>query len=88
MVRRRIVELCEQDYSTGEFADVFRVCESGIGAMGELAQGVITDNRSSSQPARLMDLDSIAEGVMDEKALPGGGSSVVGGHARRLQTRA
>ena len=30
MVRRRIVELYEQDYSTGEIAGVFGVCESGV----------------------------------------------------------
>jgi transposase len=30
MVRRRIVELYEQDYSTGEIAEVFGVCESGV----------------------------------------------------------
>jgi transposase len=30
MVRRRIVELYEQDYSTVEIAEVFDVCESGV----------------------------------------------------------
>lgn len=30
MVRRRIVELYEQDYSTVEIAEVFGVCESGV----------------------------------------------------------
>jgi transposase len=30
MVRRRIVELYEQDYSTSEIAEVFGVCESGV----------------------------------------------------------
>jgi transposase len=30
MVRRRIVELYEQDYSTGEIAELFGVCESGV----------------------------------------------------------
>ena len=30
MVRRRIVELYEQDYSTTEIAEVFGVCESGV----------------------------------------------------------
>lgn len=30
MVRKRIVELYEQDYSTAEIAEVFGVCESGI----------------------------------------------------------
>jgi len=30
MVRRRIVELYEQDYSTAEIAEVFGVCESGV----------------------------------------------------------
>jgi len=30
MVRRRIVELYEQDYSTREIAEVFGVCESGV----------------------------------------------------------
>jgi transposase len=30
MVRRRIVELYDQDYSTGEIAEVFGVCESGV----------------------------------------------------------
>jgi transposase len=30
MVRKRIIELYEQDYSTGEIAEVFGVCESGV----------------------------------------------------------
>ena len=30
MVRRRIVELYEQDYSTAEIAEVFGVCEAGV----------------------------------------------------------
>jgi transposase len=30
MVRQRIVELYEQDYSTSEIAEVFGVCESGV----------------------------------------------------------
>lgn len=30
MVRKRIVELYEQDYSTSEIAEVFGVCESGV----------------------------------------------------------
>jgi transposase len=30
MVRRRIVELYEQDYSTSEIAEFFGVCESGV----------------------------------------------------------
>ena len=30
VVRRRIVELYEQDYSTAEIAEVFGVCESGV----------------------------------------------------------
>ena len=30
MVRRRIVELYEQDYSTAEIAEAFGVCESGV----------------------------------------------------------
>lgn len=30
MVRRRIVELYDRDYSTGEIAEVFGVCESGV----------------------------------------------------------
>jgi len=30
MVRRRIIELYEQDYSTSEIAEVFGVCESGV----------------------------------------------------------
>jgi len=30
MVRRRIVELYERDYSTAEIAEVFGVCESGV----------------------------------------------------------
>ena len=30
MVRRRIVELYEQDYSTSEIAEVFGVCDSGV----------------------------------------------------------
>jgi transposase len=30
MVRRRIVELYEQDYSTAEIAEVFGACESGV----------------------------------------------------------
>jgi transposase len=30
MVRRRIVELYEQDYSTAEIAGAFGVCESGV----------------------------------------------------------
>jgi transposase len=30
MVRRRIVELYEQDYSTAEIAEVFGVCASGV----------------------------------------------------------
>jgi transposase len=30
MVRKRIVELYEQDYSTSEIAEVFGICESGV----------------------------------------------------------
>jgi transposase len=30
MVRQRIVELYDQDYSTSEIAEVFGVCESGV----------------------------------------------------------
>jgi transposase len=30
MVRSRIIELYEQDYSTSEIAEVFGVCESGV----------------------------------------------------------
>jgi transposase len=30
MVRRRIIELYDQDYSTSEIAEVFGVCESGV----------------------------------------------------------
>lgn len=30
MVRKRIIELYEQDYSTNEIAEVFGVCESGV----------------------------------------------------------
>src|SRR5271155_4708019 len=30
MVRKRIIELYEQDYSTSEIAEVFGVCESGV----------------------------------------------------------
>src|SRR5688572_21184835 len=30
MVRRRIIELYELDYSTSEIAEVFGVCESGV----------------------------------------------------------
>ena len=30
MVRRRIVGLYEQDYTTAEIAEVFGVCESGV----------------------------------------------------------
>ena len=30
VVRRRIVELYERDFSTGEIAEVFGVCESGV----------------------------------------------------------
>jgi len=30
MVRKRIVELYEQDYTTAEIAEVFGVCESGV----------------------------------------------------------
>ena len=30
MVRRRIVELYEQDYSTAEIAEVFGVCQAGV----------------------------------------------------------
>jgi transposase len=30
MVRRRIIELYEQDYSTTEIAEVFGVCEAGV----------------------------------------------------------
>ena len=30
MVRRRIIELYEQDYATSEIAEVFGVCESGV----------------------------------------------------------
>lgn len=30
MMRRRIVELYEQDYSTAEIAEVFGVCEAGV----------------------------------------------------------
>ena len=30
MVRKRIVELYEQEYSTSEIAEVFGVCESGV----------------------------------------------------------
>ena len=30
MVRRRIVQLYEQDYSTAEIAEVFGACESGV----------------------------------------------------------
>src|SRR3954471_6298170 len=30
MVRKRIVELYEQDYSTAEIAEVFGVCASGV----------------------------------------------------------
>jgi transposase len=30
MVRRRIIELYEQDYSTSEIAEIFGVCESGV----------------------------------------------------------
>jgi transposase len=30
MVRRRIIELYDQDYSTSEIAEVFGVCQSGI----------------------------------------------------------
>ena len=30
MVRKRIVELYEQDYATSEIAEVFGVCESGV----------------------------------------------------------
>jgi transposase len=30
VVRRRIVELYERDYSTGEIAEVFGACESGV----------------------------------------------------------
>ena len=30
MVRRRIVELYDQDYSTAEIAEVFGVCEAGV----------------------------------------------------------
>ena len=30
MVRKRIVELYEQDYTTSEIAEVFGVCESGV----------------------------------------------------------
>ena len=30
MVRKRIIELYEQDYSTSEIAEVFGVCDSGV----------------------------------------------------------
>jgi len=30
MVRKRIIELYQQDYSTSEIAEVFGVCESGV----------------------------------------------------------
>ena len=30
MVRRRIIELYDQDYATAEIAEVFGVCESGV----------------------------------------------------------
>jgi transposase len=30
MVRKRIIELYEQDYSTSEIAEVFGVCQSGV----------------------------------------------------------
>jgi transposase len=30
MVRKRIIELYEQDYSTSEIAEVFGVCEAGV----------------------------------------------------------
>lgn len=30
MVRRRIIELYEQDYSTSEIAELFGVCEAGV----------------------------------------------------------
>ena len=30
LVRRRIIELYDQDYSTSEIAEIFGVCESGV----------------------------------------------------------